>query len=309
MTGGAVVPVMAAAVMAGGAFGNRRGGVRNWNLSAPFPEILTGNFAPARLRFGSPRSIRVVDWNIERGEDLPGVLKFLSSADADLLLLQEVDLNAKRTNRVNVAEEIAKTLKMNYVWAREFQELVQGTSDSPAYTGQATLARWRLNRPRIIRFRQQSGFWKPHWFVPHVYPFQVRLGGRIGLVTEADGALGNLAAYNLHLESRNTDALRDSQIAEVMNDTARYDSKRPVLVAGDFNLNATRERPAAEIRDAGFRSVTGPKPEATTHLFFVHGPAIDWAYVRGRVQAAAAKIHPNVRASDHFPITFTLTFG
>ena len=276
------------------------------------PELLTGDFAPARLRFGSPRSIRVVDWNIERGEDLRGIIKFLSSADADLLLLQEVDLNAKRTHRVNVAEEIAKRLKMNYVWAREFQELVQGTSDSPAYTGQATLARWPMSKPRILQFRNQSNFWKPHWFLPRVYPFQERVGGRIGLVTEG----ADLVAYNLHLESRHgvpppagSDALRRAQIGEVIDDAARYPSRAPMMVAGDFNLNATYRKPAAEMREAGFRSVTGRKAESTTHLFLLPGPAVDWAFLRGPVEAQSATIHSSIRASDHFPITFTLAFG
>jgi endonuclease/exonuclease/phosphatase family metal-dependent hydrolase len=278
-------------------------------VSGSLPEILTGDYAPARLRFGSPRSIRVVDWNIDRGQDLTGILKFLMDADADLLVIQEVDINARRTNRVNVAEEIARKLKLNYVWAREFQELVQGTSDSPAYTGQATFARWRLNRPRVIRFRNQSDFWKPHWFVPRVYPFQVRSGGRVALVTESDGGGANLATYNLHLESRNTDALRLQQLKEVMTDSARYSQRTPALVAGDFNLNATHEQAAEEIGSSEFRGVIGQKPGGTTHLLFVRGPSIDWAFLRGPVQSSAPKVHKETRASDHFPISFTLTFG
>jgi endonuclease/exonuclease/phosphatase family metal-dependent hydrolase len=268
------------------------------------PEILTGEFAPAGR---VPRTIRVIDWNIDRGEDLAGVIRFLQSADADLLLLQELDLNARRTRRVNVAEEIARKLKLNYVWAREFQELVQGSSETPAYHGQATLARWKLARPRIIRFRNQSNFWKPHWFVPHVYPFQVRLGGRIGLVTESDGAPG-LVSYNLHLESRNTDRLRDAQLAEALADSKKYSPRTPVLVGGDLNMNATARVPAEEIRRYGFESVMDPKPGGTTHFSFVRGPSIDWVFVRGAVKAGEARVHNNVRASDHFPISFTLSF-
>lgn len=276
-------------------------------MSSILPEILTGEFAPVGLFPRRPRSIRVVDWNIDRGENLAGILKFLSAADADLLVLQEVDINAKRTGRVNVAEEIARKLKMNYVWAREFQEIVQGTTDSPAYTGQATLARWRLTKPRILRFDQQSGFWRPHWFVPHVYPFQVRYGGRIALVTESSDVGSRLATYNLHLESRNLEGLRLAQLQQVLKDSAAYPSRTPVLVAGDFNLNATHPQAAQEIRAAGFRSVL-PKPSSTTHLLFVHGPAIDWAYLRGPVQSSPPEIHSGVHASDHFPISFTLTF-
>jgi endonuclease/exonuclease/phosphatase family metal-dependent hydrolase len=82
-----------------------------------------------------------VDWNINRGLKLAGIIGFLRGTGADLILLQECDLNARRTNRINIAEEIARQLKMNYVFGREFQELTQGSTDSPAYHGQATLSR------------------------------------------------------------------------------------------------------------------------------------------------------------------------
>jgi hypothetical protein len=52
-----------------------------------------------------------------------------------ILILQEVDLNARRTHRLNIAETITRKLEMNDVFGREFQELVQGSKDSPAYHG------------------------------------------------------------------------------------------------------------------------------------------------------------------------------
>jgi len=42
----------------------------------------------------------IVNWNIERGLQLPAIVDFLESQNADLLILQEVDLNARRTRRV-----------------------------------------------------------------------------------------------------------------------------------------------------------------------------------------------------------------
>jgi endonuclease/exonuclease/phosphatase family metal-dependent hydrolase len=50
---------------------------------------------------------------------------FLGGVNADTLILQEVDLNARRTHRLNTAETIARKLEMNYVFGREFQELVR----------------------------------------------------------------------------------------------------------------------------------------------------------------------------------------
>src|SRR5262249_50693602 len=155
-----------------------------------------------RWQFWRPLTIRVINWNIDRGLRLPEITDFLASQRPDLLTLQEVDLNAKRTHFQNVAEEIARKLGMNYVFGREFQELTQGSRTSPAYHGQATLSRWRLNNAHVIRFRSQSGFWRPRWFLPRTEPFQERLGGRIALVTEVDILGSAFTVYNLHLESR-----------------------------------------------------------------------------------------------------------
>jgi endonuclease/exonuclease/phosphatase family metal-dependent hydrolase len=101
---------------------------------------------------------------------------FLVGVDADILILQEVDLNARRTHPLNIAETIARKLEMNYVFGREFQELVQGSKDSPAYHGQATLSKWPISIARLIRFSKQSHFWQPHCLLPRIEPFEERLG-------------------------------------------------------------------------------------------------------------------------------------
>ena len=90
-------------------------------------DVLTGSFAGRRWFLRSPDAVRVIDWNIERGLQLPGILDFLASQDADILTLQEVDLNARRTGKRNVAEEIARSLKIDYAFGWEFQELAEGS--------------------------------------------------------------------------------------------------------------------------------------------------------------------------------------
>ena len=147
-------------------------------------DIISENFAPNQWLTWPRRSVRVVDWNIDRGLRLSEIIEFLGDSDADVYLLQEVDINAYRTHQLNIAEEIARKLRLNYVFGREFVELTQGSKTSPAYHGQATLSRWRMSNRRLIRFQQQSDFWKPRWFKPKLQTFQERLGGRIALVSE-----------------------------------------------------------------------------------------------------------------------------
>src|ERR1700685_1819025 len=111
-------------------------------------EIETGNFASRGWLLGPPSSIRVVSWNINRGLRLPSIIEFLTEAKADIFMLQEVDINARRTQCLNVAQEIARKLRLNYVFGREFIELTQGSKASAAYHRQATLSRWTVSTPR-----------------------------------------------------------------------------------------------------------------------------------------------------------------
>ena len=273
------------------------------------PEIVVGNFAPFRWVTWPPSSLRIVDWNIDRGLQLQAVIEFLAETNADIVILQESDLNARRTHRLNIAEEIARRLQMDYVFGREFQELVQGSKASPAYHGQATLARWPISGPRLIRFSRQSNFWQPRWFLPRIDPFQERLGGRIALVANINIAGSKFVTYNLHLESRANDDLRLSQVQEVLSDAARQNPRCPTVIAGDFNLDASRNSVAQALTTAGFQdAISAPRtPTTPSHRLFEPGRPIDWAFVRGPIRASSGRVHNRVRASDHYPISFTLT--
>jgi endonuclease/exonuclease/phosphatase family metal-dependent hydrolase len=272
-------------------------------------EIVTGTFAPRRWVIWPPNSLRIVDWNIDRGLQLQAIIDFLADINADILILQEVDINTRRTHRLNIAEEIARKLQMDYVFGREFQELVQGSKDSPAYHGQATLSKWPISNSRLIRFSQQSHFWAPHWFLPRIEPFQERLGGRIALVAEINVAGSKLVTYNLHLESRSNDELRLSQVDEVLSDAMCQDPQCPVIVAGDFNLDVSKDNAALAFARTEFKDAIAATRTATTpsRRLFEPGKRIDWAFVRGPIRASAGQVHDKVKASDHYPISFTLT--
>ena len=271
-------------------------------------DILTGNYAAPRWNLWPRDGMRVVNWNIERGMRLPEILNFLKLQRADLLILQEVDLNARRTNFLNIADDIARTLEMNYVFGFEFQELTQGRRTSPAYQGQATLSRWNLCNTRVIHFRHQSDFWRPRWYLPQISLFQERLGGRIALVTEVRVQRTRLAVYNLHLESKGDDDLRLSQLEEAIGDAVAHAQAEPTLLAGDLNFDASHTAPAGELHHAGFRSaIELPSPHTTTPRGLFRRPRnVDWAYVSGPVEPTLGRVHDTVQASDHYPISFTL---
>lgn len=273
-------------------------------------EIEAGNFAPARFVLLPPGSFRMVDWNINKGLQLNGILDFLVGTGADIILLQECDVNARRTHRLNIAREIAQKLRMNYIFGREFQELTQGSSSSPAYHGQATLSRWPLLNPRIIRFKKQSGFWQPRWFLPDIELLQERTGSRMALVTEADIGGRIVVSYNLHLESRGDSGLRSSQLEECLRDTLRYKAALPIVLGGDLNMDVSRTSMNGALSQAQFRDAFSGQSKHTTppHSFFDRGQTIDWLFTRGPMTTTRAYVHSSVRASDHYPLSLQLAF-
>jgi endonuclease/exonuclease/phosphatase family metal-dependent hydrolase len=281
-----------------------------WPAVNSMQETETGNFSPPRWALIPPDSIRVVNWNINRGLRLQSVIEFLAGAKADVILLQECDLNARRTHHLNIAKEIAQKLQMNYVFGREFQELTQGSRTSPAYHGQATLSRWPLSNSRIIRFQKQSNFWRPRWFLPDIEPFQERIGGRLALVSDANVAGKTIVTYNLHLESKGDDALRCSQIEETLKDARRYDASTPIVLAGDLNLDVSSPPASTAISQAQFQDAFANRHAPTTPGSFLDpGRTIDWIFTRGPIRASQPQVSRSLSASDHFPLSVTVSLG
>ena len=95
---------------------------------------------------------------------------------------------------------------------------------------------------------------------------------------------------------------------EVLNDAGGYDSTQLVVVAGDLNLNASKPVVMDSLARAGFLDVapTARIPTTPARHLLEAGRHIDWAFVRGPVQAGAGKVHRSVRGSDHYPISFEL---
>ena len=277
-------------------------------MLTPELEIDTGNFASPRWLLWPPSSVKIVCWNINRGLQLRRIMEFLRRSQADILLLQEADLNARRTHHIHVAQEIAQELQLNYVFGREFQELTQGTRYSPAYHGQATLCRWPLSNARILRFQQQSNFWQPRWFLPEIEPFQERLGGRLALVADVNVGEKTIVTYNLHLESRGDDRLRSAQMKETLQDAKRYKADTAVVLAGDLNMDVSAGDVAQAISRADFQDAfTDQHTPTTPNSFFADGRVIDWIFLRDSLRSEP-QVHSSVSGSDHYPLSATLEF-
>ena len=120
-----------------------------------------------------------------------------------------------------------------------------------------------------------------------------------------------LTTYNLHLESRENDALRVSQLNEVLSDAVTPKGEGLTLIAGDLNLNAAEGEAAAALKQAGFLDVLG-LPNVRTRPargVFDRGRSIDWIFSRGPIRVSQSQVHRSVSASDHYPLSVTLAFA
>lgn len=262
---------------------------------------MSGHYTPAQTAEAYAQA-SVLNWNIDRGKHLDKIEEQIREHNPDLCIFQEVDLDARRTHRQDVAKELAETFHMNYVFAPEFQELGQGTAEDPAYHGQALLTKLPVRAARILRFQHQSGWWKPRRLLISRMPLlQRREGGRIALVAELGQSAQPLVVYDLHLESKGTEELRLEQLEEVLSDAQRYPARTPIIIAGDFNTFIPHSRLIPRLEAAGFRNVLG-EHRVKTH--FLLGE-LDWVFVRGSVRWEDGKVL-RVSGSDHFPISVNL---
>lgn len=264
-------------------------------------EIRRGHFA---RQVPASNELKVLDWNIDRGTQLEKIAAGIASQEPDVAILQEVDLNARRSGFQDIAQELAKRLKLNYVYATEFQELGQASSGQPAYHGQAILTSLPIRSSRMLRFKSQSGFWKPRPYLPKWGLFQRRLGGRLALIAELEYRGRVLVVYDLHLESRSGGEIQYEQLKEVLADADQYPKDTPVVIAGDFNSKYRHSQAtiSQELARRGYEDAFGGRNERTHFLI----GSVDYIFARGPIQIAGAKVHHEVHGSDHFPISARL---
>jgi endonuclease/exonuclease/phosphatase family metal-dependent hydrolase len=216
-----------------------------------------------------------------------------------------VDWSAARSGFKDVGFELATQLGMNAAYGIEFEELSQekDARAAAAFIGQATLTRLPLGQARVLRFKRQSGFWRPRSWLPSSLPLmQRRLGSRIALVTEMQFAGRLLVVYNLHLESRSMGAIQAAQLDEILTDLGRYPAGASAVIAGDFN---SKYFPAVFLRKmekAGFRSALGERIERTHKIAM----ALDWIFARGPLVLEEGSVGRVAKGSDHYPVVAEL---
>jgi endonuclease/exonuclease/phosphatase family metal-dependent hydrolase len=194
------------------------------------PRIYRCESAAPRLK----SFLRVVQWNIEYGIRLDGIVDALTNHPllrfADLILLNEVDDGMSRSWNANVARELGERLRAHVIYGVEYLEL-EPEGNTAALHGNAILMRHPFRSPQIIRLpRCENNFGSA----------QKRLGGRLGLILDIEPAAGAaMTVAAVHLDVVNRPRCRRNQIHALLESIeARLSGgNHCALVGGDLNTH------------------------------------------------------------------------
>ena len=232
--------------------------------------------------------IRVATYNIKHGRGMDGVvdlertLATLKSLNADVIALQEVDDQARRSGGVDQASWLAERLGMHAAYGA-FMDFQGGRY------GLAILSR----RPILSH---------ESWRLPEGNEPRVALATRIE--TDAGEVI---TAVAVHFDWVKDDVFRYAQALETLRQIQTLDT--PWIVFGDFNdvpdsrtMNAFR-KVAGNARKPSDSSATFPADEPTIEIdYILSGPSSSWS------PTSATVIKESI-ASDHRPVVAELNLN
>lgn len=242
--------------------------------------VLAG-VAGCSLPRGGRRPVRVLSYNIHHGEgvdgklDLERIARVIRDTGADLVALQEVDQNARRTGGRDQAREFEQLtgLKAYFGKAMDFE--------GGAY-GQVLLSRWGLRGFEVHRLPNPSGR-EPRIAIS-------------GSVRPPGGPEFRFAGT--HLDHVTDDRDRWEQAGKLLE---VFGGNEPTVLIGDFN-----SRPESRVMQrmlAAWEDAARTKPEPTIPA---EAPKarIDYVLLRpaGFWTVRDVRVWPEAEASDHRPV-------
>lgn len=182
-------------------------------------------------------SIRATAWNIERGLRLQGITRALREhpvlRDSDILLLTELDYGMARTANRFVAQEIARELGLNYVFAVCYVNLEKGSglekqiagTNAQALHGNALFSRYPLLHAHSLPLPNGKDKLKGK---------EKRLGCQRAVIATVAHPLGPVRAVSLHLDAHSSQRHRRDQVKVILDHLEKL-PPLPVLMGGDWN--------------------------------------------------------------------------
>ncbi|MGI8819895.1 MAG: endonuclease/exonuclease/phosphatase family protein [Chthoniobacterales bacterium] len=236
-------------------------------------------------------TLRVATYNVhgcvgmDRQRSESRIAEVIASLSADIVGLQELDVNRKRSAAVDQAALIAQQLG----WRHLFHPAMRAGDEQ---YGDAIISRHALTAKRSIDLPG-----KGTWYCREQ---------RVAIWVEAETALGRVELINSHFGLGRSERIAQAQLLTGSAVLGTVATDTPLVLLGDFN--SVRTSPAYRIvaqnlRDA--RSFVGGAGACRTFPTRFPALAVDHIFVNSALRATALAVHrtPLARsASDHFPL-------
>ncbi len=230
--------------------------------------------------------MRVLTYNIHKGIGgrdrqyrIERIIGVLQACQPDLICLQEVDRNVKRSDFHDQPSELAEALRLE---ANLYQLNVKVQTGG---YGNLLLSRWPFRDKHQLSLRRS-------WRKPR--------GAQLVVVDTPEGLL-HLVNWHLGL----AEAERHWQVRLLLeHEIFRRSEHLPTLIVGDFNdwRNTLADGP---FRRHGFAQATAPIDRFRSFPAYLPVAALDKAFHRGPVAITRARVVRNRLArvaSDHLPL-------
>ncbi|MDZ7717712.1 MAG: endonuclease/exonuclease/phosphatase family protein [Balneolaceae bacterium] len=222
-------------------------------------------------------------YNIHHGEGIDGktdlnrIASVINKENPDILLLQEVDVNLERSQKIDIPTYLSDKTALSYSVFGKNIDIENG-----AY-GNATLSRFPISTSENFQFEK-------------IGPEQRGI-----LATEISIDGNNLLVLNTHLDHTEGDSERFLYAEKAQNEILPLYGADTVLFGGDFNDIPTSrmyQKLLEEFKDAWV--VSGNKNGYTIPA---NDPSkrIDYIFFKGDIKPDSTWI-PKTEASDHLPV-------
>lgn len=238
---------------------------------------------------------RIISYNIHRAIGVDRrfrperIATILEHYDADIVLLQEVDVDVPRSKRLNLASELAGRLNYPHYAVGLNVQLRQGMY------GNATLSRYPIVAERNIDLTIDSSKARGCLYTTLALPIE-------------NGQNMNLAVFNLHLGLSSQERTRQVGRVVCSPEFKALDLNAPCLVAGDLNDLRTRLAPIfTDILefDCATNQSLGYQNSLLTYPSFSPTTGLDKIFCRGEIQilrGRRCRLGIARVASDHLPV-------
>ena len=234
--------------------------------------------------------MRILSYNIHKGiggrdrrYDLQRVIDVIDAQEPDVICLQEVDRNVRRSGYDDQPAILAEHFRAQGVAFQLNHRVGQG-----GY-GNLVLSRWPLSWHSDVSLKLK---WRK---------------SRAAIVAVVQSPDGPVKVVNQHLGLAETE--RRWQIRELLeSEPLLREDNLPTAIVGDFNdWRDTLHR--LELQAAGFLQATAPPRSFRSFPAFMPAGALDKAFVRGLEVAVAHVIRDGLArvASDHLPLVVDLS--